>query len=54
MNWKRDVCEGNAMKRCEGALKKTDGTFEQCDASAEAGSDYCWECQKLENTKEAA
>lgn len=42
------------MKRCEGALKKTDGTFEQCDTPAEAGSDYCWECKKLGNTKEAA
>jgi hypothetical protein len=35
-------------------LEKIDGTSEQCDAPAEAGSDYCWECQKLGNTKEAA
>jgi len=34
------------MKRCEGMLEKIDGTFEQCDAPAETGSDYCWECQR--------
>ena len=42
------------MKRCEGALERLDGTFEQCDNVAEHGSDYCWECQQLGNTKEAA
>jgi hypothetical protein len=42
------------MKRCEGMLEKIDGTFEQCDNVAEGGSDYCWECQQLGNTKEAA
>jgi hypothetical protein len=42
------------VKCCEGALKKIDGTFEQCDNVAEGGSDYCWECQQLGNTKEAA
>jgi len=42
------------MKRCEGALEKLDGTFEQCDNAAEGGSDFCWECQQLGNTKEAA
>ena len=42
------------MKRCEGRLERIDGGYEQCDAPAEAGSDYCWECQKLGNTKEAA
>jgi hypothetical protein len=28
-------------------LEKIDGIFEQCDAPAEVGSDYCWECQKF-------
>jgi hypothetical protein len=43
------------MKRCEGALlRMKDGRYEQCDAPAEAGSDYCWECKELGNTKEAA
>lgn len=42
------------MKRCEGALKRIDGQYERCDNLAEGGSDYCWECQQLGNTKEAA
>jgi hypothetical protein len=41
------------MKRCEGALEKI-GTFEQCDNVAEGGSDFCWECEQIGNTKEAA
>lgn len=40
------------MKRCEGAFLRIDGTFEQCDNVAKHGSDYCWECRKLGNTKE--
>jgi hypothetical protein len=39
--------ERGAMKRCEAMLEKLDGTFEQCDAPAGAGSDSYWECQKL-------
>ena len=37
------------MKRCEAMLEKIDGTFEQCDTPAEAGSDYCWECMQIGN-----
>jgi hypothetical protein len=39
------------MKRCQGALEKLDGTFEQCDNIAEGGSDFCFECQQLGNKK---
>src|SRR6267154_2153409 len=39
------------VKRCEAMLEKIDAAFEQCDAPAKAGSDYCWECQQLGNTK---
>lgn len=42
------------MKRCEAMLEKIDGAFEQCNNAAEHGSDYCWECQQLGSTKEAA
>lgn len=42
------------MKRCEGALKKISGGYEQCDNVAEHGSDFCWECQQSGNTKETA
>jgi hypothetical protein len=39
------------VKRCEGALEKLNGTFEQCDNVAEGGSDFCWECQQIGNKK---
>jgi hypothetical protein len=39
------------VKRCEGALEKMDGTFEQCNALAMYGSDFCFECQTLGNKK---
>ena len=42
------------MKRCEGALEKIGGVYEQCDNVAESGSDFNGECQQLGNTKEAS
>ena len=39
------------MKRCQRALEKLDGTFEQSGNIAEGGSDFCWECQELGNRK---
>jgi hypothetical protein len=39
------------MKRCEGALEKIDGKYEQCDSIAEGGSDFCWECNHIGNKK---
>jgi len=41
------------VKRCEGALERIDGTFEQCDNVATHGSDFSFECQQLGNAKEA-
>lgn len=34
-------------KRCGKMLEKTGGTFEQCNAAAEAGSDCCAECNEI-------
>jgi hypothetical protein len=42
-----------SVKCCEGALKKLDGGYEHCDNVAEHGSEFCWECRELGNTKEA-
>ena len=39
------------MKRCEGALEKINGGYEQCDNVAQYGSDFCWECQQIGNKK---
>ena len=39
------------MKRCEGALQRIDGRYEQCDAVAEGGSDFRWECREIGNKK---
>lgn len=39
------------MNRCEGALEKISGGYEQCDNVAEGGSDFCWECQQISNKK---
>jgi hypothetical protein len=39
------------MRRCEGALRKTDGTFEQCNGVARRTKDLCWECEKVGNKR---